>query len=67
MEHIDGRTFKINNGNGNVISPGYKKMIPKLGMKRDGHQGNLIIDFTVVFPEKLSSEQIEKIKDVFND
>ena len=67
MEHIDGRTFKINNGNGNVISPGYKKMIPKLGMKRDGHQGNLIIDFTVVFPEKLSSEQIEKIKDVFID
>ena len=37
----------------------YKKMIPKMGMKRDEHIGNLIIEFNVIFPEKLSDEQIE--------
>ena len=67
MEHIDGRTFKINNGNGNIISPGYKKMIPKLGMKRDGHQGNMIIDFTIVFPEKLTEKQIKGLSAALED
>ncbi len=63
MEYLDERIFKIDNHNGNVISPGYKKLIPGLGMKRDGHKGNLIIEFTVTFPDKLTEEQINNIKD----
>ncbi|GAG88897.1 unnamed protein product, partial [marine sediment metagenome] len=35
LKYIDGRVFKINNGNGNVISADYKKMIPNMGMKRN--------------------------------
>ena len=35
-----------------------------LGMKRDNHIGNLIIEFTVVFPEQLTSEQIAAISAV---
>lgn len=59
MRYIDDRIYKINNGNGNIITHNYKKIIPKMGIKRDEHVGNLIIDFSVVFPEKLTDEQIE--------
>ena len=64
LKYIDGRTFKINNGNGNVISANYKKMIPDMGMKRDDHRGNLIIDFNVAFPERLTEDQVKVLNDV---
>ena len=64
LKYIDGRVFKINNGNGNVISANYKKMIPAMGMKRDDHTGNLIINFSVTFPETLTEEQVKIIGDV---
>jgi DnaJ-class molecular chaperone len=61
MKYLDGKTFKINNGNGNVIGFNYKKVLPDLGMKRDNHIGNIIINFTIVFPEKLTSEQVDSL------
>lgn len=61
MKHIDGKIFKVNNGNGSVIGFNHKKVITGLGMKRDTHTGNLIIDFTVSFPEKLSEKQVEQL------
>ena len=64
LKYIDGRTFKINNGNGNVISANYKKMIPSMGMKREDHTGNLIINFNVTFPERLTEEQVKIIEDI---
>tara|TARA_B100000902_G_C27227957_1_gene873224 strand:- start:86 stop:985 length:900 start_codon:yes stop_codon:yes gene_type:complete len=64
LNYIDGRTFRINNDNGNVITPNYKKLIPKLGITREKHQGNLIIAFTVTFPDSLTREQIDEIKKI---
>ena len=64
MKFIDGRNFKINNGNGNIIHANYKKIVPKLGMKRDNHIGNLIIIFSVMFPEKLEEDQINKLREI---
>ena len=61
MKYLDGKTFKINNGNGNVIGLNYKKVLPDMGMKRDNHTGNIIINFTIVFPEKLTEEQVESL------
>lgn len=61
IDYVDGRQFKIENRNGNVICPSYKKFIPGLGMERDGSKGNLVIEFIVLFPEKLNEEQIKKI------
>lgn len=63
IEYLDERIFKIDNHNGVVISPGYKKVIPGLGMKRGDHKGNLIIEFTITFPDRLTKDQIEKIKE----
>ena len=64
MKFIDGRVFKINNGNGNVIHADYKKLVPKMGMKRDHHIGNLIIVFSVIFPDKLEEEQINTLNKI---
>ena len=39
-------------------------MIPDMGMKRDDHRGNLIIDFNVAFPERLTEDQVKVLNDV---
>ena len=64
MNYLDGRTFKINNNGGNVITNNYNKVLNGMGMKREEHVGNLIINFTVTFPEKLTSEQIEALRQI---
>ena len=64
MNYLDGRIFKINNVGGNVISNNYNKVLPGYGMKREEHVGNLVINFTVSFPEKLTEEQINKLREI---
>ncbi len=64
LNHINGKTYKFNNSKGNIICDDYKKSIPKLGFKRDGHCGNLIISFNVEFPESLTDDQIMKLSDI---
>jgi len=61
MRYIDDRIFKINNGNGNIITHNYKKVIQGMGIKRENHIGNLIIEFSVIFPEKLTDEQVNAL------
>ena len=56
INHLNGKTFTINNSNGNIIHPGYRKLVPHLGMKRGEHIGNLIINFEIMFPNKLEEE-----------
>ena len=57
MKYLDGKVYTINNTTGKIIRPGYKKVIPQMGMKRDEKRGNLIIHFTIDFPTHLSAEQ----------
>lgn len=64
LPYLENKLFKINNNNGVVIQNGYRKVIPELGMVRDEHKGNLIIHFSIVYPEKLSEEQIEKLNKI---
>ena len=64
MTYLDGRVYKINNNAGNIISDTYKKVIVGLGMKREEHIGNLIINFKVTFPEKLTEAQIERLREI---
>ena len=46
------------------ITHKYNKTIHHLGMIRDEHIGNLIIVFNIIYPERLSSEQIRKLKEI---
>ena len=63
--HLSGNLYKINNSKGrNVISPGYQKVVHGLGLQRKDHCGNLIIEFKISFPEKLSIDQITAIEKI---
>ena len=63
--YLNGKRLSLNNKeNTTVIKPGFKRVIPNMGIKRETRVGNLIIHFDVEFPEKLDKdvrEQIEKI------
>jgi DnaJ family protein B protein 4 len=65
IQHLNGKKFSINNNtNPTVIKPNYKKVVPKLGMVRDGNYGNLVIEFEIEFPDAFTGEQIEKLKEI---
>jgi DnaJ-class molecular chaperone len=58
VTHVSGKTLCLNNlKNRTIVAPNYKKTIPNLGMVRDGNVGNLIIEFSVRFPEQLTEDQ----------
>ena len=66
IRHLNNKTFAFNNSHPNVtlIKPGYKKVIPNLGMNKNGQTGNLIVNFDVIFPDQLTTEQIEKLAEI---
>ena len=47
-----------------MIEPGFQKIIPNLGMKRQNHTGNLIIDFDIQFPKNLTIEKINSLEKI---
>lgn len=65
IQHLNGKTLYINNStNITVIQSNYKKVVPQMGMVKDGNRGNLIIEFDVEFPVTLTKEQIEALKGI---
>jgi DnaJ-class molecular chaperone len=64
LKYITGKTYTITNNSGNIISHGYRKIIPNMGFSRDQHNGNLIITFNVKFPEKLTDEVMDQLKKI---
>ena len=66
FEHLNGKKYAINNLH-NILIPNQIKQIEGLGIKRDKHIGSLIINFTIIFPDKISEEQKLKLKDIFEN
>lgn len=64
MKYINGKSYTIHNNAGTIIHPGYKKIIPSMGLVRENHTGSLIIHFKVQFPEKLTAEQSFKLSEI---
>jgi DnaJ-class molecular chaperone len=64
LKYITGKTYTITNNSGNIISHGYRKMIPNMGFSREGHVGNLIIVFNISFPENILPEVLEQLKNL---
>lgn len=64
LKYLNGKMYTLNCNSGNIIFPGYKKILPNMGLTRDGHVGNLIIQFQVNFPEFLSEEQMMKLREI---
>ena len=64
IHHINGKQLRFSNEAGNTIKHGIVKSIPNYGMERDNHKGSICVKFSVKYPEKLSIEQIEKLKEI---
>jgi DnaJ-class molecular chaperone len=64
LKYIDGRIFKITNDGGNVITNNYNKVISKMGLSRNDHIGNLLINFTVAFPSEITPAQAEALSKI---
>jgi len=64
FKHLNDKTYAMNNEEGNIIKPNYRKEISNLGMVRNNQKGRLCILFNIEFPEKLSKEQVHKLKDI---
>jgi DnaJ family protein B protein 4 len=65
ITHVNGKLLCLDNmKKRTVITPNYRKVIPNLGMMKDGNVGNLIIEFSLVFPENLTEEQIAKLSEI---
>ena len=65
IKHLNGKVLSLNNKENNtVIKPNHKKTVPNLGMVKGGNTGNLVIEFLVEFPEELSREQIDRLREI---
>uniref|UniRef100_A0A6C0EEJ0 J domain-containing protein n=1 Tax=viral metagenome TaxID=1070528 RepID=A0A6C0EEJ0_9ZZZZ len=64
IKYINDKNYTINNTQGNIITPNYKKTIPGMGLERNGKRGNLVIHFIIEFPANLSIDKINLLKDV---
>lgn len=63
FNHLNSLTYQLNNAE-NIIHQNYTQKIPGVGLTRDGHTGFLLINFIIEFPDKLSEEQKNKIRDI---
>ena len=64
IEHLNGKTYAINNTDGKIMEPGDKSVINGMGMIRNDKKGRLIIVFHINFPKKISDEQKEKLRNI---
>jgi len=65
INHLNGKRLCLNNKNNpSVIKPNFQKIVPNMGMVKNGATGNMLIEFNVEFPETLTVEQIKGILDI---
>jgi DnaJ-class molecular chaperone len=65
LTHLSGKKLTLSNTtNRSVISPNSKKVIGEFGMVRENMVGNLIIDFVIQFPEKITDEQATSLANI---
>jgi DnaJ-class molecular chaperone len=65
LNYINGKSYTLNNNKGSIVPPEYKKVYPEMGLKRGEHKGNMIIHFHIDFPLILTTEQIDKLIEIF--
>ena len=65
IPHLNGKMLRLNHsGTSHVIKPGEVKTIPGFGMVKGQSTGNLMVEFDVSFPTKLTDEQITAIQEI---
>jgi len=62
MKHINNKSFHLQHKDGTIIKHNITKTIQGLGMiDKNKNIGNLIIVFKIIYPDKLTREQIDKL------
>jgi DnaJ-class molecular chaperone len=66
VPHLNGKMLRLSHSaSSHVIKPKEKKTIPGLGMVKENQtNGNLVIEFEVSFPDKLTEEQILALSEI---
>ena len=65
IKHINNKSFHLQHKDGTIIKHNTTKTIPGLGMMDKNKQcGNLIIVFKIVYPDKLTRQQIDALSTV---
>ena len=64
IKHLNNKSYMINNFNSKVVTPNFKSVVEKMGMKRGNNVGRLIILFNIEFPKTLSETQKEQLKNI---
>lgn len=63
--HPSGKCICIDNtDNAAILSPGKVKKIGGLGFRRGTETGNLVIEFSVLFPDTFTQTQIESLREI---
>ena len=66
LDHINGKSYKINHNGEYIIQPNHTKEINNMGFQRENDIGKLLIHFKIVFPENLSLEKRKEISNIIN-
>ena len=64
LTHLNNKSYKIQNNNGEILNNNSIILLPKLGFKRDDYYGDLIIKFNIDYPKSLSLETIDKLRNI---
>ena len=65
IKHLNGKSLNMNNmASPTVVKPNFKKVVPGLGMNKNGQTGNLVIELLVDFPDSITAEQLEALKNI---
>lgn len=64
IKHINGRSYRVENAEGSIITPELKKTYSGLGITRGEYRGDLIVHYHVEFPKMISKEQWTTLKEI---
>ena len=65
LDHLNGKKYIMQNIHGCVTAHGFRKCYPGFGLSRNSHVGELWIQFSVQFPEKMTDTQIAELSAIF--
>ena len=65
IEHVNGKKYKVDTVNNFcIINNNSNTSLPNLGMTRENHTGKLVINFTVKFPDTITPDIRDKLKEL---
>ncbi len=64
ITHLNNKIYRIRNSNGEIINNNTNIVLKNLGFQRESFTGDIIIKFKIDYPKTLSSETIQKLKEI---